>query len=50
MTGVHELRPQIPHLTRGEGVMESAFDRDDPIRGPAPAHPRTDDNPLNREE
>jgi ribosomal protection tetracycline resistance protein len=50
VTRVHELRQQIPHLTRGEGVMESAFDRYEPVRGPAPARPRTDDNPLNREE
>ena len=47
---VHELRQQIPHLTRGEGVMESAFDHYVPVRGPAPTRPRTDDNPLNREE
>ncbi len=47
---VHELRQQIPHLTRGEGVMESAFDHYEPVRGQAPTRPRTDDNPLNREE
>ena len=50
VTRVHELRQQIPHLTRGEGVMESSFDRYEPVRGPAPTRPRTDDNPLNREE
>ena len=50
VTKVHELRQQIPHLTRGEGVVESAFDRYEPVRGTAPARPRTDDNPLNREE
>jgi ribosomal protection tetracycline resistance protein len=50
VTRVHELRQQIPHLTRGEGVMESAFDRYEPVRGPVPTRPRTDDNPLNREE
>jgi ribosomal protection tetracycline resistance protein len=49
-TRVHELRQQIPHLTRGEGVMESSFARYDPFHGPAPARPRTGDNPLNREE
>jgi ribosomal protection tetracycline resistance protein len=49
-TRVHALRQQIPHLTRGEGVMESSFARYDPVRGPAPARPRTGDNPLNREE
>ena len=50
VTKVHELRQQIPHLTRGEGVMESSFGRYEPVRGPAPTRPRTDDNPLNREE
>jgi len=47
---VHELRQQIPPLTRGEGVMESAFDHYERVRGPAPSRPRTDDNPLNRQE
>ena len=37
---VHELRQQIPPLTRGEGVMESAFDRYEPIRGEWPTRPR----------
>ena len=50
MTTVHALRQQIPPLTRGEGVMESSFDHYEPVRGPAPDRPRTDDNPLNREE
>jgi ribosomal protection tetracycline resistance protein len=49
-TRVHELRQQIPHLTRGEGVMESSFARYEPVRGPAPGRPRAGDNPLNREE
>jgi ribosomal protection tetracycline resistance protein len=47
---VHELRQQVPRLTRGEGVMETSFDRYEPVRGPTPIRPRTDDNPLNREE
>ena len=50
VTRVHQLRQQIPPLTRGEGVMESSFDHYEPVRGPAPDRPRTDDNPLNREE
>jgi ribosomal protection tetracycline resistance protein len=50
VTRVHELRQQIPPLTRGEGIMESSFDRYEPVRGPVPTRPRTDDNPLNREE
>jgi ribosomal protection tetracycline resistance protein len=49
-TAVHRLRQQIPPLTSGEGVMESSFDHYEPVRGPAPSRPRTDDNPLNREE
>ena len=36
---VHELRQQIPPLTRGEGLMESSFDHYEPVRGPAPARP-----------
>jgi ribosomal protection tetracycline resistance protein len=50
VTHVHALRQQIPPLTRGEGIMESSFGRYEPVRGPVPARPRTDDNPLNREE
>lgn len=50
VTRVHELRQQIPALTRGEGVMESSFDRYEPVRGPIPTRPRTDDNPLDREK
>jgi ribosomal protection tetracycline resistance protein len=50
VTKVHELRQQIPHLTRGEGVLESSFDHYAPVRGEFPTRPRTDDNPLNREE
>jgi ribosomal protection tetracycline resistance protein len=49
-TAVHGLRQQVPHLTRGEGVLESSFGHYEPVRGPAPSRPRTDDNPLNREE
>lgn len=47
---VHELRQRIPPLTRGEGILETSFHRYEPVRGPAPTRPRTDDNPLNREE
>jgi ribosomal protection tetracycline resistance protein len=42
---VHELRQQIPTLTRGEGVMESSFDRYEPVRDLVPTRPRPDDNP-----
>jgi ribosomal protection tetracycline resistance protein len=47
---VHELRQQLPALTRGEGVLETAFDSYQPVRGPIPTRPRTDHNPLNRKE
>jgi ribosomal protection tetracycline resistance protein len=47
---VHQLRQRLPALTRGEGVMESSFDRYERITGPAPTRPRWDDNPLNRKE
>jgi ribosomal protection tetracycline resistance protein len=47
---VHQLTQQLPALTRGEGVLESAFARWRPVRGPAPTRPRTDHNPLNRKQ
>jgi ribosomal protection tetracycline resistance protein len=47
---VHQLQQLLPALTRGEGVLESAFDRYLPVRGTVPARPRTDHNPLNRRE
>jgi ribosomal protection tetracycline resistance protein len=47
---VHELRRRLPALTRGEGVLESAFDRYRQVLGPIPARPRWDHDPLNREE
>jgi ribosomal protection tetracycline resistance protein len=47
---VHELRQQLPALTRGEGVLECAFDRYHPVGGTSPTRPRWDHNPLDREE
>ena len=47
---VHELRQELPALTRGDGVLECAFDRYEAVSGVAPTRPRTDDNPLDREE
>ena len=47
---VHELTRQLPLLTRGEGVLESAFERYEPVRGAVPTRPRTDDDPLDRRE
>jgi ribosomal protection tetracycline resistance protein len=45
---VHELRQSLPALTGGEGVLECAFDRYEPVTGTAPARSRTDGNPLDR--
>jgi ribosomal protection tetracycline resistance protein len=47
---VHDLRRQLPALTRGEGMFESDFDSYQPVRAAIPTRPRTDHNPLNREE
>jgi ribosomal protection tetracycline resistance protein len=47
---VHELERQLPALTRGEGVLESAFEHYEPVSGTIPTRPRTDHNPLNRKE
>jgi len=47
---VHELTQQLPGLTRGEGVVESAFERYQPARGEIPTRPRTDHDPPDRKE
>ena len=47
---MHQLTQQLPGLTRGEGVLEAAFDHYRPVGGPVPSRPRTDHNPLNRKE
>ncbi|MPZ95887.1 MAG: GTP-binding protein [Propionibacteriales bacterium] len=47
---VHELQLQLPALTSGEGVLESAFDHHRLVRGRVPTRPRSDHNPLNRKE
>jgi ribosomal protection tetracycline resistance protein len=47
---VHELQQQLPALTRGDGVLESAFDHYQPVRGTIPTRRRTDHNPLDRKE
>ena len=47
---VHALQLELPSLTRGEGVLESAFDRYEPVHGGAPTRSRTDHNPLDRKE
>jgi ribosomal protection tetracycline resistance protein len=45
---VHRLQQELPAPTRGEGVLESAFDHYRPVRGPVPTRLRTDHNPLDR--
>jgi ribosomal protection tetracycline resistance protein len=47
---VHDLHLQLPALTRGEGVLESAFDRHEPVRGEVPTRSRSDNNPLDRKK
>jgi ribosomal protection tetracycline resistance protein len=47
---VHDLRLELPALSRGEGVLECAFDRYEPAGGTIPVRARSDANPLNREE
>jgi ribosomal protection tetracycline resistance protein len=46
----HELQQQLQALTRGEGVLECAFERYQPVVGMMPVRARTDNNPLNRKE
>ncbi|GIF22273.1 ribosomal protection tetracycline resistance protein [Actinoplanes tereljensis] len=47
---VHQLQRRLPALTRGEGVLDSAFDHYAPVRGPAPSRDRTGPDPLDRKE
>jgi small GTP-binding protein len=47
---VHELEQQLPALTRGEAVLDGAFDRYQLVAGRIPVRPRSDHNPLNRKE
>ncbi len=46
---VHELQQRLASPTRGEGVLENAFDRYAPVTGAIPTRSRTDHDPLNRE-
>lgn len=47
---VHELQQRLPSLTRGEGLLESAFATHRPVVGGLPRRSRTDHNPLDRKE
>jgi ribosomal protection tetracycline resistance protein len=46
---VHGFGRRLPGLTGGEGVLESVFDRHEPVGGAVPSRPRTDANPLDRD-
>ena len=47
---VGQLRPLLLSLTRGEGVLESVFERYERVHGKIPVRARSDNNPLNRKE
>jgi ribosomal protection tetracycline resistance protein len=49
-TEIHGVQRLVPALTSGEGVLETTFDGYAPVTGPVPTRPRTDRNPLDREE
>jgi ribosomal protection tetracycline resistance protein len=44
------LEQQLPALTQGEGALECVFGRYERVSGSAPSRPRSDHNPLNRQE
>ncbi|MBP0461481.1 elongation factor G [Streptomyces montanisoli] len=45
---VHALERRLVGPTRGEGLLETAFDHYAPVHGTPPARPRWDDDPLDR--
>lgn len=47
---VADLQGLIPGLTRGEGFLETEFSHYARVQGAFPTRPRTDLNPLNRED
>jgi ribosomal protection tetracycline resistance protein len=47
---VHRLQRELPSLSRGEGVLECAFDHYREVRGDVPTRARWDHNPLHRKE
>jgi ribosomal protection tetracycline resistance protein len=47
---MHLLQHQVGGATHGEGVLELTFARYQPVTGGPPNRPRSDYNPLNREE
>ena len=47
---IRGLERELPSLAGGEGVLETAFDRYQRVRGVPPSRPRSDHNPRNRKE
>src|SRR6266536_535668 len=47
---VHELRQQLPALTRGEGVVECTVNHYEPVTGVIPPPPRSGCHPHTRDE
>ena len=47
---LHHLQTRLPDLTRGEGVLESDLAGYQPVKGAPPSRPRTDRNPLDRQD
>jgi ribosomal protection tetracycline resistance protein len=47
-TRMHALDQGLAGLTRGEGVLESAYGHHRVVSGTVPTRPRTDNNPLDR--
>ncbi|RKF25438.1 elongation factor G [Micromonospora globbae] len=45
---VHEVERRLPGLTRGEGILEAAFDHYRPVRGAPPRRARWDHDPTDR--
>ncbi len=47
---IDALERRLPSLTGGEGLLESAFDRHEPVRGAPPERARTGRDPRDRRE
>ena len=47
---LHQLQSRLPDLTSGEGVLETSPAGYRPVEGVPPVRPRTDRNPLDRDE
>ncbi|GAA3136537.1 ribosomal protection tetracycline resistance protein [Kribbella aluminosa] len=48
--GTHSFESQLPTLTRGEGVLATAFHSYSPVPAAPPIRHRTDGNPLNEKQ